>query len=831
MQPAERRDPGQDPLDRPAQQKGTGDARRPDAPPLAPGTVLGQRFAVERAGKQPGVYLGRDLHLNGKEVVIRVLDQPGPAAEDWVSREVRALSLVSHPGVVGIYALGATETGQAYLVMEHVPGETLEEAIERNSEALSRPVRLIRQIAHALEAAHLKQVWHLDLKAENIVLVRSGGQDWRPVLTDFGTTRIAGGALGEGSASSDVYALGMLARRLGEIPAGSEAVRRATSADPAQRQSSALEFAADLEEEMEARSRWKLTVPAVAVLCAVLALVLWPLVRGRGPRNLQPVPVTNALGFERRPGFCPDGKGLFFVGGERSESNLFFRRLEADQPVRLTSDAGDDEQPACSPDGRQVAFIHQAASSTTGQTLILMNLDGGGRREYLRGQYIHSLAWSADGQRLIVSLGVQDQGHHRLAVFDVAEGRLTGEITPPPVDSLGDIQPALSPDGSRLVFCRYWERGSADLFSVEVDAELHPRGEPRRLTQERRRVATPQWTPNGKEILFAAGSLGYLSLWRMPADGSTKPRAVNGPFQRIEHISIPRDSWKLAYAVDLSDANLWRLALGQDGLRVSSASRLAASAFNDEEPEYSPDGKQIVFVSGRSGSDQVWLCSADGEDARQVTHLEGVDIVQVFWAGDSKRLLLGVQYNNGGTTAFWLDARTAKTTEIWKDGMPVSVSRDGRFAYVRGSQPERSNIWRVDLKTGEWKQPLPPDAWYVVETQDGRGVLYTRRNEADGIFYQALRDDENWRIDAPLRRRTLFAPAREGVYFVQRGSGETQPATLRFYRYKDRSIQVIYTFPGPDVFWGFSLSPDGRSLLYSQLDVNNTDVLVVNDFR
>jgi dipeptidyl aminopeptidase/acylaminoacyl peptidase len=119
----------------------------------------------------------------------------------------------------------------------------------------------------------------------------------------------------------------------------------------------------------------------------------------------------------------------------------------------------------------------------------------------------------------------------------------------------------------------------------------------------------------------------------------------------------------------------------------------------------------------------------------------------------------------------------------------------------------------------------------VVETQDGRGVLYTRRNEADGIFYQALRDDENWRIDAPLRRRTLFAPAREGVYFVQRGSGETQPATLRFYRYKDRSIQVIYTFPGPDVFWGFSLSPDGRSLLYSQLDVNNTDVLVVNDFR
>jgi Tol biopolymer transport system component len=282
----------------------------------------------------------------------------------------------------------------------------------------------------------------------------------------------------------------------------------------------------------------------------------------------------------------------------------------------------------------------------------------------------------------------------------------------------------------------------------------------------------------------------------MPADGSSKPQAVNGPFQRIEHISIPRDSWKLAYAVDLSDANLWRLSLAQNGWHVRSADRLAASSFNDEEPQYSPDGKLIVFVSGRSGTDQVWLSSSDGEDVRQLTHLEGVDIVHAFWAGDSERLLLGVQYNNGGTSGFWLDVKTQKTRELWKDGMPVSRSRDGRFAYVRGSRPERSSIWRVDLKTGEWKDPLPPDAWYVVETLDGRGVLYSRRSEAEGIFYQSLKDDENWRIEAPLRRRTLFAPAREGVYFVQQGAGETQPPTLRYYRYKDRSIQDVLVIDG-----------------------------------
>jgi Tol biopolymer transport system component/tRNA A-37 threonylcarbamoyl transferase component Bud32 len=824
----------------------------PEAPILQPGTVLRQRFVVERLLKQGGfsrVYLGRDAHLSGKEVVIKVLDYLDDTALARVANEVRAVSSVNHPGVVGIYDHGLLESGQPFLVMEYVAGETLAEAIARDSEALTHPVRLLRQIAHALEAAHLKKVCHLDLKPENIVLARSTHNEWLPVLIDFGIAQIAGVELpaesiggspgymapeqeqGEGTAKSDIYALGMLARRLRHVPAGSAAVRRATSADPGQRQNSALEFAGELEAEQESRARLKIYIPAAAVLCGLLALLFWLPGRGSRPQSLQPVPVTSALGFERRPAFCPDGKGLFFVGGEGSQSNLYFRRLNEDQPVRLTNDQGDDEHPACSPDGQQVAFIHQAAAAPSAQVLVIMNLDGSSRREYLRGQFIHSLVWSGDGRHLFVSLGVQDHGHHRLSVFDTVAGTISYDLTSPPGTSLGDINPALSPDGRRLAFCRYWERGSADLFVLELDGRLRPKEEPGRLTHERRRLASPQWTPDGKEILFTAGSLGYMSLWRMPADGSSKPQAVNGPFQRIENISIPRDSWKLAYAVDLSDANLWRLSLAQNGLHVRSADRLAASSFNDEEPQYSPDGKRIVFVSGRSGTDQVWLSSADGEEVRQMTHLEGVDIVHAFWAGDSERLLLGVQYNNGGTSGFWLDVKTQQTRELWKDGMPVSLSRDGRFAYVRGSRPERSSIWRVDLETGEWKDPLPPDAWYVVETLDGRGVLYTRRSEAEGIFYQSLKDDENWRIEAPLRRRTLFAPMREGVYFVQQGAGETQPPTLRYYRYKDRSIQVVYTFPGPDLFWGLSLSPDERSILYSQLDVNNTDVLVINGFH
>ncbi|HNN97937.1 MAG TPA: protein kinase, partial [Pseudomonadota bacterium] len=100
----------------------------------------------------------------------------------------------SHPGIVRIFDCGYTSQGIAYLAMEYLDGESLRTRIDRErSLAIPDALRIARQIASALQAAHSRQVVHRDLKPDNIMLVSDpempGGE--RVKLLDFGVAKLA----------------------------------------------------------------------------------------------------------------------------------------------------------------------------------------------------------------------------------------------------------------------------------------------------------------------------------------------------------------------------------------------------------------------------------------------------------------------------------------------------------------------------------------------------------------------------------------------------------------------------------------------------------------
>ena len=135
------------------------------------------------AGGVGEVYRARDTHLD-RDVAVTVLQRgtlDDPGARDRFRREAHVLSRLSHPGVATVFDFD-TQDGVDFLVMEYVPGGTLEHRLHRGSLSLDELLGLGIAIAEALEDAHRGGFLHRDLKPGNIAFTAGG----TPKLLDFG---------------------------------------------------------------------------------------------------------------------------------------------------------------------------------------------------------------------------------------------------------------------------------------------------------------------------------------------------------------------------------------------------------------------------------------------------------------------------------------------------------------------------------------------------------------------------------------------------------------------------------------------------------------------
>jgi Tol biopolymer transport system component len=154
---------------------------------LAPGTSLGpyKILAPLGAGGMGEVYRAHDSRL-GRDVAIKVLS-PHLAATLEVrarfEREARTISQHNHPHICTLYDVGHQD-GTDYLVMELLEGETLAHRLEKGPLPVAEVLSLGTQIADALDRAHRAGVVHRDLKPGNVMLTKAGAK-----LMDFGLAR------------------------------------------------------------------------------------------------------------------------------------------------------------------------------------------------------------------------------------------------------------------------------------------------------------------------------------------------------------------------------------------------------------------------------------------------------------------------------------------------------------------------------------------------------------------------------------------------------------------------------------------------------------------
>jgi predicted Ser/Thr protein kinase len=170
-------------------------AIRDRAPATGSRMIVGNRYEIDLdrplgRGGMAVVYRGRDLRSN-RTVAIKTLRpeyQRNPESRKQFRQEARMMAFVSHPRVVPIYDLYEDESG-SWVIMELVPGENLKRAIERRGAMTPTEVMpLLEELASALDAFHKRELVHLDIKPQNIMLTPDG----HIKLIDFGLVQPAG---------------------------------------------------------------------------------------------------------------------------------------------------------------------------------------------------------------------------------------------------------------------------------------------------------------------------------------------------------------------------------------------------------------------------------------------------------------------------------------------------------------------------------------------------------------------------------------------------------------------------------------------------------------
>src|SRR6266567_4409899 len=201
-------------------------------------TVIGGRYHLDRLlgrGGMSEVWLANDAELD-RRVALKLLAPDADTAR--FDREARAVASLAHPNITQLYDYGEDE-GRPYMVLEYLPGGTLEEWL-RTQSVLSddETFAVAAGIAAGLAHAHARGVVHRDLKPANVLFDEEG----RPKLADFGIARLAAGegtlteagtllgtaayispeqASGEPAGPpSDVYSFGVILYRMltGQLP-------------------------------------------------------------------------------------------------------------------------------------------------------------------------------------------------------------------------------------------------------------------------------------------------------------------------------------------------------------------------------------------------------------------------------------------------------------------------------------------------------------------------------------------------------------------------------------------------------------------------------------
>lgn len=559
------------------------------------------------------------------------------------------------------------------------------------------------------------------------------------------------------------------------------------------------------------------------------------------------VPLTTMAENAAQPSFSPDGNlvALHRDGDRAENTGIFIKELATGQSMQLT-DNPEDCCPAWSPDGRWVAF---SRFNDQRYTIYLAPADGGveaKRNAELNAAEARNVAfadvaprnaerklntgavspqrgelgWSPDGKSLAFS------GNDNIQILTIANSQVEPLTKAPPLAH--DWGPSFSPDGTQIAFIRGHEAGSStDIMVVPLTG-----GEPIRMVAEPKAVnGPPQWSPDGRSLIYSSSRNGEPALWRVAIDKPDQYELVSSVRAPAWAPTVARRGYRLAYQRRLESLSVWQLDLSTP-TRQRPKLLIPATTQTDQGPgpQISPDGKRLAYMSDRSGTMEIWISDLDGSHAVQLTAVGTAGTPR--WSPDGENIVFDVNWREHGYIAV-----VSVKTGAWKplvqdshENLCPSWSRDGKFIYFASPRSGAEQVWKVPAQGGTPVQVTQQGGYAAQESADGKFLYYSKTGFADPAIWQV---PVRGGVETPLAPAVVpgtwanWAVVDRGILYVS-PKPDGGPSVRLFEPSKHRisNVRDLWWLP----FW-IGATPDAKTLVLGAPGGGEFQVMLAENFR